>query len=182
LEGKTFEEIIEREAPLPLGKIVALLLPICEALAYAHERGIVHRDVKPSNLMHTREGAVKLMDFGIAHIFSSNLTQEGALLGTPNYMSPEQIRGEKVDGRSDIFSLGIVAYEMATRSRPFLGESLATISHRILSGEIIPPSDLQVHLPEAFDEVMRKALRKVKAERYSTAKEFAVALAPLAQG
>ncbi len=179
LEGKTFEEVIEREAPLACKKIAQLLIPVCEALAYAHERGVVHRDVKPANIMLTREGLIKLMDFGIAHIFASSLTQEGALLGTPNYMSPEQIRGEKVDGRSDIFSVGIVAYEMATRSHPFVGESMATISHRIVSGTVIPPSELNTKLPEGFEEVILRALRKDRATRYASAKELAVALAGL---
>lgn len=179
LEGKTFEEVIAREAPLALERIVKLLVPVCEALAYAHTHGVVHRDVKPANIMLTRAGAVKLMDFGIAHIFSSSLTQEGALLGTPNYMSPEQIRGEKVDGRSDIFALGVVAYEMATRNRPFLGESMATISHGILAGATIPPSELNANLPAGFDRLVQKALQKDRAVRYATAHEFAVALAEL---
>lgn len=179
LEGRTFEEVIEREAPLPLEKIVKLLAPMCEALAYAHEHGVVHRDLKPANLMLTREGAVKLMDFGVAHIFSSSLTQEGALLGTPNYMSPEQIRGEKVDGRSDIFALGVVAYEMATRQRPFVGENMAAISHRIVAGEIIPPSELNTRLPEKFDEVLGRALQKERARRYASARDFALALIDL---
>lgn len=176
LEGKTFEEVIEREAPLPVEKMVKLLAPICEALTYAHEHGVVHRDLKPANLMLTREGAVKLMDFGVAHIFSSSLTQEGALLGTPNYMSPEQIRGEKVDGRSDIFALGVVAYEMATRQRPFVGENMAAISHRIVAGKLIPPSELNTRLPEKFDEVIGRALQKDRAGRYALARDFALAL------
>lgn len=179
LEGRTFEEVIEREAPLALARIVKLLTPVCAALAYAHERGVVHRDVKPSNIMLTQEGVVKLMDFGVAHIFSSSLTQEGALLGTPNYMSPEQIRGEKVDGRSDIFALGVVAYEMATRQRPFLGESMAAVSHRIVSGAVIPASELNAKLPESFDEALEKALHKRREERYASAKEFAHGLAAL---
>lgn len=176
LEGKTFEEVIEREAPLALERVMKLLAPICEALAYAHERGVVHRDIKPANLMLTREGVVKLMDFGIAHIFSSSLTQEGALLGTPNYMSPEQIRGEKIDGRSDIFALGVVAYEMATRQRPFVGENMAAISHRIASGAVIPPSELNAHLPEEFDATLARALQKDRAARYASARDFALAL------
>ncbi len=176
LEGKTFEELLEREAPLAVERMVKLLAPICAALAYAHERGVVHRDIKPANLMLTREGVVKLMDFGVAHIFSSSLTQEGALLGTPNYMSPEQIRGDKVDGRSDIFALGVVAYEMATRQRPFVGESMATISHRIVSGATIPPSELNSALPGGFDEALAKALRKEREQRYANANEFAAAL------
>lgn len=179
LEGRTFEEVIEREAPLALARIVKLLTPVCAALAYAHERGVVHRDVKPANLMLTHEGVVKLMDFGVAHIFSSSLTQEGALLGTPNYMSPEQIRGEKVDGRSDIFALGVVAYEMATRQRPFVGENMAAISHRIVSGTVIPAAELNSKLPERFDEALEKALHKRREERYVSAKEFAHALAGL---
>lgn len=181
LEGKTFEEVIEREAPLALEKIVKLLALICEALAYAHARGVVHRDIKPANLMLTREGVVKLMDFGIAHIFSSSLTQEGALLGTPNYMSPEQIRGEKVDGRSDIFALGVVAYEMATRQRPFVGETMAAISHHIVAGTVIPPSELNTRMPEKFDAVIAHALQKDRAARFASAQEFALALSNVVQ-
>ncbi len=179
LEGKTLEEIIQAEAPLPLGRTLDILLPICDALQYAHQHGVVHRDLKPANVMLTRGGAAKLMDFGVAHIFSSKLTLAGALLGTPSYMSPEQMLGEKVDGRSDIFALGIVAYEMATRTPPFLADTMAAISHRIVSGAFVPPSALNTRVPPAFDEVIQKALQKDKTARYQTAMDFAIALAQL---
>jgi tRNA A-37 threonylcarbamoyl transferase component Bud32 len=177
LEGETLEKIIEKRAPLPLEEICRIATPICEALDYAHRNGVVHRDVKPANIMITTEGTVKVMDFGIAHIDYSTLTREGAVLGTPSYMSPEQIRGEKVDGLSDIFSLGVVIYEMATGNRPFLGESLATISNRILSHMPILASDLNPNLSPALDAALWQAMAKDKTNRFPTAKAFAEALA-----
>lgn len=182
LEGRTLEEIIRAEAPLPLGRVLEILLPVCEALQYAHQRGVVHRDLKPANIMLTAGGVVKLMDFGIAHIFSSTLTQEGALLGTPSYMAPEQMLGERADARADLFALGVVAYEMATRVQPFWADTLAAVSHRIVSGDFKPASALNARLPAAFDEVLRKALSRDKNTRYQTAMEFAVALVQLVPG
>ncbi|MDZ7290418.1 MAG: serine/threonine-protein kinase [candidate division KSB1 bacterium] len=176
LEGETLEQIIAKRAPLPLEEICRLVMPICEALDYAHRNGVVHRDIKPANIMITNDGVVKVMDFGIAHVAYSTLTQEGAVLGTPSYMSPEQIRGEKVDGQSDIFSLGVIVYEMATGHRPFLGESIATISNRILSQMPILVSDLNPALSPALDAVLVQAMAKDKAKRFSTAKAFAEAL------
>jgi CHASE2 domain-containing sensor protein len=176
VEGETLEQVIEKRAPLPLGEIGRLVTPICEALDYAHRHGVVHRDIKPSNVMITNEGVVKVMDFGIAHVDYSTLTQEGAVLGTPSYMSPEQIRGDKVDGQSDIFSLGVIVYEMATGNRPFLGESLATISSRILAQMPVHASDLNPKLSPAFDAMLVQAMAKDKTKRFTTAKEFAEAL------
>ncbi len=126
--------------------------------------------------MITNDGVVKVMDFGIAHVDYSTLTQEGAVLGTPSYMSPEQIRGDKVDGQSDIFSLGVIVYEMATGTRPFLGESLATISSRILAQAPVHASALNPNLSPAFDAMLVQALAKDKTQRFGTAKEFAEAM------
>jgi len=176
LEGETFEKIIEKRAPLPLEEICRLVAPICDALDYAHRNGVVHRDIKPANIMLTHDGIVKVMDFGIAHVDYSTLTQDGAVLGTPSYMSPEQIRGDKVDGQSDIFSLGVIVYEMATGQRPFLGESLATISNRILAQMPILASDLNPKLSPAFDAALMQTMAKDKPKRFATAKEFAEAL------
>jgi CHASE2 domain-containing sensor protein len=181
LEGETLAEIIEKRAPMPLEEIFRIVTPICEALDYAHRSGVVHRDIKPANIMITKAGIVKVMDFGIAHIDYSTLTREGAVLGTPSYMSPEQIRGEKVDGLSDIFSLGVVVYEMATGHRPFLGESLATISSRILSNMPILASDLNPNLSPALDAVLVQAMAKDKANRFQNAKAFAEALAAVCE-
>jgi CHASE2 domain-containing sensor protein/tRNA A-37 threonylcarbamoyl transferase component Bud32 len=176
VEGETLEQVIEKRAPLPLEEICRIVTSICDALEYAHHHGVVHRDIKPANVMITNDGVVKVMDFGIAHVEYSTLTQEGAVLGTPSYMSPEQIRGDKVDGQSDIFSLGVIVYEMATGNRPFLGESLATISSRILAQMPVHASDLNPKLSPAFDAMLVQAMAKDKTKRFATAKEFAEAM------
>jgi len=176
LEGETLEALIKRRAPFPLEEICRLGAPICDALDYAHRNGVVHRDIKPANIMLTNEGVVKVMDFGIAHVDYSTLTQDGAVLGTPSYMSPEQIHGDKVDGQSDIFSLGVIVYEMATGQRPFLGDSLATISSRILSQTPLRASELNTKLSPALDATLAQAMAKDKTKRFVTAKEFAEAL------
>jgi serine/threonine-protein kinase len=179
LEGTTLEDYIVRRAPLMLKEITRITAAVAAALDYAHKNGIVHRDIKPANIMLTRDNNVKVMDFGIAYVQASTLTMDGAVLGTPSYMSPEQVRGEVVDGRSDIFSLGVVVYEMATRLRPFLADTLPAISQKILTFNPKRVSDLNPAIPAAFDEVLAKALAKDRAERYQTASEFAGALAAL---
>ncbi|MCL4704333.1 CHASE2 domain-containing protein [bacterium] len=176
LEGKTLDEIIAAEAPLPLNRVQRLAAQIASGLDYAHARGVIHRDIKPSNLMILGGEAVKILDFGVAHLAQSTLTQEGAVLGTPSYMSPEQLRGEKIDGRSDLFSLAAVVYEMATRQRPFVGENVASISTQIVSGKITRPSGINVKLTEAFDQVLVKALQQDREQRFATPGEFAAAL------
>jgi len=176
LEGETLEALIQKRAPFPLEEICRLVTPICDALDYAHRNGVVHRDIKPANIMLTRDDVVKVMDFGIAHVDYSTLTQDGAVLGTPSYMSPEQINGDKVAGQSDIFSLGVIVYEMATGQRPFLGDSLATISSRILSQTPLRASELNTKLSPALDATLAQAMAKDKTKRFVTAKEFAEAL------
>jgi CHASE2 domain-containing sensor protein len=176
LEGETLEQIIRKRAPLALEEICRLVTPICEALDYAHRNGVVHRDIKPANIMVTNAGIVKVMDFGIAHVDYSTLTQDGAVLGTPSYMSPEQIRGDKVDGQSDLFSLGVIVYEMATGQRPFLGDTLAAISNRILSQKPLRVSELNPKLSPALDAALAQAMAKDKTKRFAVAKEFAEAL------
>lgn len=176
LEGKTLDEIIAAEAPLPLSRVQRFTAQIASGLDYAHARGVIHRDIKPSNLMILGGDAVKILDFGVAHLAQSTLTQEGAVLGTPSYMSPEQLRGEKIDGRSDLFSLAAVVYEMATRQRPFAGENVASISTQIVSGQFTRPSVINVKLTEAFDQVLIKALQQDREQRFATPGEFAAAL------
>jgi len=176
LEGETLEALIQKRAPFPLEEICRLVAPIGDALDYAHRNGVVHRDIKPANIMLTSDDVVKVMDFGIAHVDYSTLTQDGAVLGTPSYMSPEQISGDKVDGQSDIFSLGVIVYEMATGQRPFLGESLATISNRILSQTPLRASELNTKLSPALDATLAQAMAKDKSKRFATAKELAEAL------
>lgn len=176
LDGKTLDEIIAAEAPLPLNRVQRFTAQIASGLDYAHARGVIHRDIKPSNLMILGSEAVKILDFGVAHLAQSTLTQEGAVLGTPSYMSPEQLRGEKIDGRSDLFSLATVVYEMATRQRPFAGENVASISTQIVSGQFTRPSVINVKLTEAFDQVLVKALQQDREQRFATPGEFAAAL------
>ena len=143
-----------------------------DALDYAHANRVVHRDVKPANILITAESRVKITDFGIARLDSSNLTQEGQLLGTPNYMAPEQIQGKEVDHRADLFSLGVVLYEMLTRHKPFQGENLTVVSHRIVYDHFTPPREYVRDLPPGVDRILGRALEKDPAKRYQRAKEM----------
>jgi serine/threonine-protein kinase len=133
----------------------------------------VHRDIKPANIMISRNRDVKIMDFGIALIPTGSRTLAGTVLGSPKYMAPEQVAGKPTDGRADIFSLGVVLYEMLTGSTPFNGDNLTAIMYKILNEEPAPPSTLNARVPKAFDSVVAKALAKRPEDRYQTAKEFA---------
>jgi serine/threonine-protein kinase len=150
------------------------------ALAYSHEHGVVHRDIKPANLLVTRDGGIKITDFGIARIDSSTLTQTGAMLGTPSYMSPEQFRGEAIDGRSDVFSVGVVLYQLLTGQRPFSGGA-ATVMQQVLLHTPPLPSTINAALPATLDAVLMRALAKDRDERYATARDFQLALATALQ-
>ena len=154
---------------------VRIVCDILAALEYSHARGVVHRDIKPANVFLRADGTVKVADFGIAHVESSSLTQAGSVIGTPGYMSPEQVLGLPVDGRSDLFSVGVILYQFVTGERPFSG-SATTTAQKVLKEDPLPPSTLNVQLPEAFDIVVRRALAKRPEERFQTAAEFATAL------
>jgi serine/threonine-protein kinase len=149
---------------------------VADALHFAHQRGIVHRDVKPANIMLLQNGEVKVTDFGIARIQAVSQTKTGAVLGTPTYMSPEQIAGQKVDGRSDLFSMGIVLFEMLAGQRPFQGDSIATIMFQITQAEPADLAQLAPGPPAALRAVVAKALRKPVDQRFQTAAELAAAL------
>ncbi|HPI32970.1 MAG TPA: serine/threonine-protein kinase, partial [candidate division Zixibacteria bacterium] len=146
------------------------------ALQYAHEQGIVHRDIKPANLMVLRDYRVKVMDYGIARIDTSSMTKTGIAMGTPNYISPEQLKGQKSDHRADIFSLGVVMYEMLLGKRPFKGENITSLIYAIINQEPDKPSDVNPTIPLLFDHVIMKALKKDPAQRYQRAGEIAVDL------
>lgn len=183
VEGDTLARILASTGPLPLERVLAIALPLTEALEAAHGQGIVHRDLKPRNIMVTREGRVKVLDFGIARLArleeepedgSSNtgLTQTGAFVGTAAYMSPEQIQEQPVDGRSDLFSLGIILHEMATGQRPFRGKGKLSTLASILYDTPPPPSSLAPGLPGRFDEIVSLCLAKEPILRFRGAAEL----------
>jgi serine/threonine-protein kinase len=145
-------------------------------LDHAHGKGVFHRDVKPDNMMLSNIGAVKVMDFGIARAVESSLTRTGNVMGTPAYMSPEQVNGIKVDGRSDVFSLGVVLYELLTGRKPFKGDTMSSLLISIVRDEPAPPSSLEPSLHPQWDAIVKKALAKSREQRYATAKEFGIAV------
>jgi serine/threonine protein kinase len=173
LDGESLRELLDRAGRLEVGRAVEMVTSACEALAYAHDQGIVHRDIKPENIMVLREGAVKLTDFGLASIVTEkSVTQTGTVMGTFFYMSPEQVRGEKLDARSDIFSLGATFYEMVAGRRPFSGETPAVILNKILK-EDPPPV---VGLPPHVSRVLSRCLRKQPDYRFRNAREIIAGL------
>src|SRR5215470_11881151 len=138
IQGTTLQEVLEERHVLPAEEALQISREVCKALDYAHAHGIIHRDVKPANIMITAQGAVKIMDFGIAKT-GGNMTSTGHVLGTPNYMSPEQVKGRQLDGRSDVFSYGVVLYEMLTGEKPFVGQNVTTIIYKIVNESPIAP-------------------------------------------
>jgi serine/threonine-protein kinase len=180
LEGKDLRSRMLKES-IPPAEAVEVARQVAEGLAYAHERGVVHRDIKPGNIMINKRGQVKIMDFGLARMrVADHKTSTGMVLGTPRYMSPEQISGQPVDQRSDVFSLGIVLYEMLTGTRLFSGEDMAQVTHQITEFEHIPPTRQVSGLPAMIDFVVARALKKDPAVRYQDARELAADLATCA--
>lgn len=175
-EGETFDRIIEREGRIPVGEVVAVGCETLEALVYAHEREVVHRDIKPSNIVIRGDGALKVMDFGIAKIVgSTKLTQTGQTMGTVRYMSPEQVRGRRVDHRTDLYSLGVTLYESYTGRTPFDGDTHFDIMHKHLTEQPRPPSEL-LDTPPALEKLLLRSLNKDPAKRFQSAREFCTAL------
>lgn len=176
VQGRELKEILDRNERIKLSTSVSLIIQLLNALAYSHAHGVVHRDIKPGNIIILENGRIKVTDFGIAKIESSNLTQFGDVLGTPSYMSPEQFAGQAVDRRSDLFSAGVILYHLLTGEKPFPGNSMTTIMHRVLN--TVPPnvSELNFQIPGSFDAVVSKALAKKAADRFQSAQEFALAL------
>jgi len=178
IEGEDLSAVMKRE-PLHPADIVDMGVAVADALDYAHGKGIVHRDIKPSNLLLRSDGRLKLTDFGIAHIedvAGHEKTQAGEVLGTPAYMSPEQVLGKPVDGRSDIFSLGIILYELGTGTRPFSGESLGAIFNAITMEEPVPAVERNPGIPQGLDRVIMKCLSKDPGERFQTGRALVDAL------
>jgi serine/threonine-protein kinase len=185
LEGSSFSDII-RERRLSIKEIVEFGIQIAETLDYAHRKGVVHRDIKPSNIIVQQDGWTKVTDFGIAHLDDASgtlQTQTGEIMGTPAYMSPEQVMGKPVDGRSDLFSLGVILYELCTGARPFGGEgkNLPTVFNEII--QAAPPEpDPATGIPQELSRVIMKTLRKEPEQRYQTGREMAEALKAALQG
>src|ERR1700691_3837981 len=174
IEGQTLREVLaHNDKKLPLGDALRIAQELAEALDYAHSQGVVHRDIKPANILITKEGQAKISDFGIAQLDLTHMTLPGRVLGTPAYMSPEQLEGEQVDGRSDLFSLGAILYTALTGYRPFQGNSATTVCFKVANHDPLQPTSLAPELPHELDAVIERALAKNPAERYQCGKEFA---------
>jgi len=167
IQGTTLHEMLAQQHILPTEEVIQYSRQICKGLDYAHSHGIVHRDVKPANIMITANGTVKIMDFGIAKAGGS-MTSTGQVLGTPNYMAPEQVKGRPLDGRSDLFSFGVILYEMLTGEKPFVGQNVTTIIYKIVNENPIAPRDLDVTVHPGLSAIVTRALAKSPDDRYQT--------------
>jgi serine/threonine-protein kinase len=174
VNGKTLKQLLDEKTHYGIADVGLIIRQILDGIGYAHEYGVVHRDIKPSNIMINEDGRIKINDFGIAHLESSELTQVGDLLGTPHYMSPEQCLGIEVDGLADLFSIGVIAYELLTGSKPFTG-NFATVMNQVINSQPVKPSQLNPKLAPSMDMVLLKALAKKKVDRYQNANEFSEA-------
>lgn len=172
LSGYTLEDFIKKKGVLNYKIAAKIIMQTCDALSYAHQHGIVHRDIKPANIMLLEDFHVKVMDFGIARLEAASLTKSNVALGTPHYISPEQLEGNLADKRSDIFSLGVVIYELLTKKKPFQGENISSLMYRILNHQPPPPSAIDDRIPPIFDQVVCKAMAKRPEDRYRDAKEI----------
>ena len=179
--GETLNRILARERKLPLAKALKLAEELADALAYAHSQGVVHRDIKPANILITEDGHAKIADFGIAKLNLAHFTLPGRVLGTPAYMAPEQLSGEGCDGRSDLFSLGVILYVMATGMSPFQGDSATTVCFKVANREPVAASALDLNLPPQLDGVISRAIAKDPIQRYQSGSEFADDLRQLQQ-
>ncbi len=182
LEGTTLKQWSRKPNLMPLKQMIPTLATVAEALDYAHQQGVVHRDIKPANIMLTKDQIVKVMDFGIAKMAASSKTQTDIVLGTPTYMSPEQIAGKKVDGRSDIFSLGVVMFELLTGRPPFTADNVSALLFAIAHTPHPVLATLRSDLPPMVQEVLDRALQKDAVQRHRRAGEFAQELRSCVQG
>ena len=176
LSGKDLDTILKAETPLTLAEKLDVAAQLCEGLGYAHEQGIVHRDIKPGNVRVLEDGTVKILDFGIAKFAMSSVTQSGTVLGTPSYMAPEQVMGNPVDGRADLFAAGVLLYELLVGKKPFIGDAPTAVVYQIMHVEPPPIRGLVPDLPEAVEEIVTRALKKDPDERYARASDMAADL------
>ncbi len=176
------KELAEGTGKMPLEQALQLTEELAEALDYAHAQGIVHRDIKPANILLGDDGHAKIADFGIAKFNLANITSAGHAMGTPAYMSPEQLSGEAVDGRSDLFSVGVILYTLLTGYKPFQGNSAMTVSYKVVNRDPVPVSALDADIPPTLDYVVSRAMAKDRRRRYQTGMELALDVQDLRQG
>jgi serine/threonine-protein kinase len=176
VEGRSLQTLIDSHQPFPLPRVLKVMEQVCSALDFAHQHNVVHRDVKPANLMLTPDDIVKITDFGTAKILQFGTAQTTHVMGTPSYMSPEQVKGKPVDGRSDIFSLGVILYELTTGEKPFPGQNITTVIYKIINEEPIPPRSLDSSIHPGLSTVITRALAKDPAARYQSCHELLSAL------
>ena len=176
VDGPTLEKLLLSPAPPDKSTILDIIRQTALALDYAHKKGIVHRDIKPANIMIGADGTAKIADFGVAKMQSHSMTQSGTILGTPNYMAPEQVQGKPIDGRVDQFALGVIAYEILTGEKPFVGESLPELLFKLVTEEPVAPQRINRTLADAVEAVVRRTLAKDPAQRYPTCLEMATEL------
>ena len=176
VQGETLRESISRQRWYKVPRIVDLFRQILEGLGYAHDHGVVHRDIKPANIMITSDGAVKLADFGVSKLIGPGISDSGLVVGTPSYMSPEQVLGRAVDARSDLFSLGCTLYEVLTGERAFPGDSATAVMYNIVHGAPAPPASLRPGIDPGLQEIVLKALANDPDDRFANCKEMSRAL------
>ena len=173
IEGKSLQALIDSGHSFPVPRVLRIMEQTCSALQFAHERNIIHRDIKPANLMLTADDTVKVTDFGTAKILQFGTVQQTThVMGTPSYMSPEQVKGRPVDGRSDIFSLGVLLYEILTGEKPFPGQSITTVIYKIVNEEPIPPRTLNPSIHQGLNDIVMRALAKEPEVRYQSCREL----------
>jgi hypothetical protein len=181
VEGRSLESLLSEHGRLPAARAVAIALQVARALAYAHGEGVIHRDVKPANILVSDRGAVKVSDFGIAKLATQSLTVPGYVLGSPFFMSPEQACGESVDARTDLFSLGAVLYRTLTGALPFSGDSIAAVTFKVVNSEPPRPRSLAPEIPPALEALIERALAKDPADRFEDGQRMTAALEAVAR-
>ncbi len=171
VEGRTLHEIMARDS-LTISQVQDFMVQLLDGLDYAHSHKVTHRDIKPANLVYTKAGQIKIMDFGIAKVESSTLTQVGTIMGTPAYMAPELFTGEPVDHRADLFSAAVILYQLLTGMKPFTGSTMSIIMHQVVNVHPPHPSEVNSKLPKRLDSLLRQSLSKNLSNRFQSATEF----------
>lgn len=176
IKGQSLQQVIAKKKKFSPKEINEIMIPLLEALEYAHQHAIVHRDIKPANILIDLKGKPNVVDFGVARVETSTLTQSGTTVGTPSYMSPEQIMGKRVDNRADIFSLGVILYELAAGQRPFIGGNVSTLMYKIVNEEPPHITEIEKTLPANYENIVEKALAKDPKNRFKSCLQFIAAL------